>query len=746
MADEERLLKILLKYVTDVRSVEQAKAAADKLKQAEKEAGTTGKTAGEQTAQAAAFAEARMALLEKRTRLVNAEVERLKRTAGALQQVSTVIGGTGALIAGPLVAAATAYVAQAGRAEETSKKWGRATAQIAEAYQDVGRVAARTLLPYLERAADLAQSIARFAEAHPEAVEAALGIGGGLVALGALGTIAAQGIRLYADVKLLAAAALQNSAADKMLLAAQAQAGAAGLGGGTGAGVGTGLAAAGGLVGIVAATFAAMQYLGWRAYRGDFGAGPQVVTRGALGNADTRVGIGVVAAGAAGNAFAAPLSRVLDNFLYRFQGGSDVGRRSTNQSQSRTPGPRVGSLADAVPLFIAYQEQLVAAERDYGQRKTQIVLDYVARGIAIEKDYQETRTRLAADFAKSQSRALRDFLRNESRAQSDYADRVAVQLRDFARSEARAEESYYQQRLQRARDFDLETQRAEEDHQDRLRQFQEDHADRARELAGAQDALGLVKEQRRYEKERRQEEDEYAKSARRRNEDYARELADAETAFRQQREQRLADFEQQQADQKEQFQKDRASRLADFRLRRADEREDFQQRLADLATERDRLKAQNETNFRDQLAQNDRHYAEEKARLTADFKDRLNQLDAALLGEQKKRQDYYRRMAIDLEDWLRALRNGQPYTPRRDNQYPQPGATNDIPKQNPAEALLAGRTSGGANAGGSAALTVNFANAFQGAAGKNLIQAVQAAVSEQLTAAFDQFAASLGSA
>lgn len=738
MADEERLLKILLRYVTDVKSVEQAKAAAAKLTEAEKAVGKAGLDAGQQVAAGAAFAEARMALLEKRTRLVIREVERLNRQAEALSRTSRTIAGTGALIAGPLVAAATAYVTQAGRAEDTSRKWSRATERISDAYQDIGRVSARDILPYLERAADLAETLAGLAERHPDAVRAALGIGGGLLALGTLGTLAAQGIRLYADVKLLAAAALQNTAADKMLLAAQGQAGVAAAG--RGAGVG-GVGAAGAvatalpLVGVVAAVFAAQQYLGWRAARGEFGPGPGVVARGAVGNPDMLAGIVSTAVGGVIGRVLGPLTQAVIG-LNRALGilpTRDANARNTNALQSRAPGPRIGSLADALPLFIAYQQQLATAEKDYGLRRVQIVQDYVARGIALEQDYQEQRGRLVGEFAKSQGRALRDFLQNESRTQRDHADRTALQLRDFAQNEQRAEASYYQQRLQRARDFDLETQRAEEDHQARLRQFQDDHADRARDLAGAQDALGLVKEQRRYEKERRQAEEEYAKTARRRNEDYGRELADREEAFREQREQRLVDFEQQQADQKEQFQKDRAERLADFRQRRTDERNDFNERLADLAAQHDKTKAQNDANFEATLRDLDTQHRTEKDRLKADFVERLNDLDAALLGEQKKRQEYYRRMAIDLEDFLRAVRDHREYKPRREEQYP-------------GERLVPDNQTQKRSAAGSAALTVNFDNAFAGAPGRQLVENVKAIVEQQLTAAFDQFATQMGNA
>lgn len=723
MADEERLLKILLKYVTDVRSVEQAKAAAGKLTEAQKAAGKAGQTAGEKTATATAFAAARMELLEKRTRLVNAEVEKLKRNAGALQQISASIAGAGALIAGPFVAAALAYTSQAGRAEETSRKWGRTTAQIADAYQDVGRVAARTLLPLLERAADLAEVVARLAEQHPGAVAAALGIGGGLLALGTLGTIAAQGIRLYADVKLLGAAALQNVAADKMLAAAGLQSGGAGAGG-----LGS-LALFAGPAGLAAAALAGMQYFGWRAASGAYGPGSQSVARGAAGDPNALAGILSVAFGRALGGALVPLVQAVSG-----QRGQSP---TVNQMGSRPGGTSPATFGAAVQLYASYQQQLIAFEQDYGRRKTQIILDYAKRGIEIEQQYQEDRARIAADFSKSQGRELRDFLENERRTQREYAERVRLQLRDFARGEERAEQGYYEQRLKRARDFDIETQRAEEDHQARLLEFQADHADRARDFAGAQDALGLVKEQRRYEKERQQEELAYSKEARRRNEDYARELDDGEQAFREQREQRLADFEQQQADQKEQFQKDRAERKADFAQRRADERQDFQQRLADLDAQHIKAKEKNEANFAEDLRAIDSQHTREKAKLEQDFKDRLNQLDAALLGEQKKRQDYYRRMALDLEDFLRAARDHQPYVPRKDSQYPQPSSSE----------RLVNSTTTQTSGGGSAALTVNMGGlAFQGASGQQLVQSVMSQVEGMLTAAFDQFSAHMGAA
>jgi hypothetical protein len=198
--------------------------------------------------------------------------------------------------------------------------------------------------------------------------------------------------------------------------------------------------------------------------------------------------------------------------------------------------------------------------RQYEEERDQIVEEAASERERIEQESEERRTEIVEDFAQRQAQALEDFNRAQDRS-----------LRDFNRSESRIEEEYYRNRAQRAAEFGIEIQRMEEDHQRQMQRLREDHEARAYDLIAARDALGLIREQRSYERKRRQAEEDYQVTASRRNQDFARELAENEAQFQRAREQRLADFELRRADEQ-----------ADFDLQRERERKQNEELLAEL--------------------------------------------------------------------------------------------------------------------------------------------------------------------
>lgn len=120
---------------------------------------------------------------------------------------------------------------------------------------DIGREMTTVLLPVMQRAAELAKSLAGYTKEHPGAVKMVLGLAAGAGIAGVLTTAVGKGIRLVADVKTMAMAyTLQKAAKDNIqaatmsLAAAQMELRAAGMEAG-----GAGAQAVGGLGGAAAA-------------------------------------------------------------------------------------------------------------------------------------------------------------------------------------------------------------------------------------------------------------------------------------------------------------------------------------------------------------------------------------------------------------------------------------------------------------------------------------------------------------
>lgn len=600
---DQRVLDAMLRFGLDQQSAAEVKASISAL------------TAGLKEAEAQA----------QRTK---AGLLALKQSARELQQVSQGLIIGGAAIVGPFIAAANAYVTQTGRAEVASRRWLVATDQIHESFISVGRVATTIIAPELEKLAALSESAAKFAQEHPDAVKAALGIGGGLVVLGALGSIAAEGIKLYADVKLLGAAALQDTAADKMLAAARLQAGGAEAGGG-GAGaavsgasvwINRGLAVAGALVGatLINETSKAVATFAFSKFEQLTGTNPN--TGGVYGfekNLQTNYGpAGLGQIGALIGAIQQLINKqngapATPGVQVPFFSAWDSADRSKRQTEGLAgPAEMTTAQAKALPVFQAYQSQ-----------KADSLLSYIDNRTKVLDDFQKTYWDNEASYAQTRGRTVRDYQQAEAQAQQSFNTSRARQLRDFAQSEAQTEKTYYEDRLKQAAAFNTETVRAEQDHQDALVKLQGDHADRMHDLAGARDALGLVKEQRAYEKSRAESEKQYQKDTSRRNEDYALQLADGEQAFAEQREQRTKDFEQQLQDQDQDFKEQQDQAAAQQRQRLADMDHDFKE-------SQDKLTAQKVQ----RLADLDAGFITEQAHITQAFTDALTAIDPILTG------------------------------------------------------------------------------------------------------------------
>jgi len=491
----------------------------------------------------------------------------LRESSEKLTQIGMMGAAAGAAMTAPIILAARSYANFAGMTEKSSRAWLENTSRLTQAQMRLGRVGADAILPYMEKAVALAEKAAKYIEQNPDALKAILGTGVAITLVSGLVMAVSKGIRLYADVKALGLAAQQMLAAKIMQDAANKQLAAA-----TGMKLPVGAAGASGVSSLLGAVVGAL--------------GPVVAVVGAII-------LAVVAAGILDKVIAtqkikgnpAESQRELD-ILRSYQSGGKLGGQDLvdfrKYTLGMTPaaaggrgsiglqptlservdarikqldsvlndlGDTAGKTADnlavstqAVQRYIQFRQEEKNAELQYGQQRNQIVENAGKQRAMIEENSEAQRTSIVESAAKQQAQAQADFTFSQVR-----------QARDFAKSEAQAETDYYAQRSELAKTSSKELQRMEEDHQRAMRQLRLDHEYRMEDLSASRDALGMAREMRSYERQRKEAESSYKIELSRRKEDEAKTLADMEESFAKARDQRLADYEQTQADQKEDF-------------------------------------------------------------------------------------------------------------------------------------------------------------------------------------------------
>lgn len=556
----------------------------------------------------------------------------------------------GAGITGGIFAAAERYVKNAQVATDTTKQWVAQTERLNQTQNRIGAVLAKEALPLLKQAADLAAKAADFVERNPEIVKAALNIGVAIASIGAIGMAVTKGIKLYADVKLVAVGAQQllagklMSDAAKMQLTAAA-AGKYGVPGGLiGPAAAEGAVAAGGagagltatLAPIVAtvASLLAGSYLGTKlgnmggkAIYGDdwkdkgFKDSMKDVWETTRKIALLANPIHLLAGGAEKLGIISGETRGKLWELQKSIVGLGDAAQGTKGGKTFTPSAnRPSEITDAqkqiVDAYVQMLDEEKAATKQYASDRLKIITDSQSNEIQIMKNYARSRN---------------DIVKN-------YNNQVSQITQNYQTNAANAERNYTQQRAETIRNAGVEIQRIEEDHQAALRRLLEDHNQRVAGLVASRDALGLVKEERDYERQRQAEEENTTKEIARRRQDVATTLRDMAA----------------------QYAAERAARLAEYKQALKDAEAQKKEQLA-RATEA--YRAEMEANRKakaDALRELDAQYKSERERRRAAFMAQVRDLDAANSAEQKRKREYYAAMLKDVDAFAAAYRRGLP--------------------------------------------------------------------------------------
>lgn len=573
-----------------------------------------------------------LAPLEEGMRQFNEQIEEAKKNARELRSISRDLGQIsreafliGATITGGIFAAANKYVKDAKEATAVTEKWKAAQDSLSKSGTRVGAVLAEQALPLLQKAATLADKAAGFVEKHPEIVSAALNAGLVLAALGAVGTAVSKGIRLVADIQYLAAVAQEQIGINKFVAAVlqfyagvQEYAGATGIKGAGGlAGGAGGLAGGGGIAGFLkyaAVTVAALIAGG--------------VIGDAVGDAIAKKTEGENAKNYTGKDYLTEAKQILA--ISAAGWGKVFGGAELSNKWFRSVSEGLGLMADKAQEAADALKSLNAVNSAYQ--------DYIKADQQTIAKYKEDREQVISDTKKSLADSAARYANEIASATTSHQNQISSLMANFAQENQQAEIQYNTERASIVQQGGLEIQRIEQQHQEDMLKLQQAHEDRVRDLVASRDALGLVKENEAYARERKQAEADTNKQIAQRRQDLAIQLRDLAQNYEQQRQQRQAQYQQQIEEAKAQYQ------------------QQLQQAAQAYADEQKQIHEQEAQ----KLAELDRNLQVEHQKNRQAFIENINDLSKSLSDQRTLRLQYQNLMIQDEQRFWQQVRGSIP--------------------------------------------------------------------------------------
>ena len=565
-----------------------------------------------------------------RFKQANEEAAALRKKAQAFQSVGIGLSAVGGAIVGAYVLNSKKYISfieSAGiKNDEVATRWIAASKKIDNAWLNVGRSTSTVLLPLLERAATLMEKMAMAVERNPDAVKAILNVGIAASVMGAVALAAAKGIRIYADLKFLAAQVAHTRSMDRLS--------AAMLGQNVGAAGGSVIGGATKTLGTVA-LYAAVVYFGAQAGAAignalgkiAYGESWKKQDLGDAGLTAARlpvVGLGALAiilermggkAGKAGDALGDQITKY-DAWLRSL----GLGKKGVEEMET------------ALRDFEAEAKQAAEETRQMGMALSRVeVLINLEKNLAaldseLEKSIADVRadaTDRIADAKVRLNRTLQDI-------SSDLNKNLANLAKNFAKSNQSAEASYQKQRAETVQAGEEQIQKIREDAAEKLRRLEMDHAERMDELTRSRDALGLAKEQRKFEDDKKEL-----------DESTSKQVAESRQQTRIRLQEQRAAFQEEQMQRREQYLEQVAEARAMADERRKEAQEEHKMQLMEIDAQKNERIQQLRT----------AHY-EERLAMINNARETLIDLDSVLKQERMMKHNYYQAMLTDAQSFM----------------------------------------------------------------------------------------------
>ncbi len=581
--------------------------------------------------------------LEARELMIGASVA--MRESARIQQASQTLIVAGTALSAGILAEGNRYASSAKKPTEATEAWTRATNDLAQARTRADEVIIKQSLPIMREVAKIANVTAGFIERNPQIVPLALKAGVILAGIGGIGMLVAKGLRVYADIQYLAAtnlqlaaAKLQKDAGKDQLKAAVINSKSKGAGGGlfSKEGLTKGLAGAGLLTEAGGAT----------ALGAALAAGLGVAIGAGINDVLTKL----TGKGAYTNQFLTVGARQVGHSV--FEKVAEKRGMSVEEAQRKTLvftaliGKLTGAVDENSDLWKKAAASIKGASATVSEgiaqlagspHEVEIVNAYTkwqADDAKLVKDAMNERIKIIAEGEKDVADITRKYADQRVNINKQFNDNRASIVTSYAAAVLEAEQQYNDQRAEIIRSANDDIKKMEEDYQESRRKAELDHADTMDELARNLDALGLVKEERRFAREKSEADRAQNLEIKRHNKEIAQRLQDLNDQFQAERAKRL-----------EQYKQD----LTDNEKKRTEE---LKRNAEELKAE---LKQQHEAQVAKLKELQDGLNAERKRRQDV-FIAEVRDLDAYLLGDRGQKQNYYNLMLADADRFLAAYR------------------------------------------------------------------------------------------
>jgi hypothetical protein len=555
----------------------------------------------------------------------------MRSEARMVGMVSRQLAAVGAAMTAGILLDAQNYVTAVGKTTKAGQEWTAAQDKIKEANLEIGKSASEIAIPAMQKTANYIQSLANIVNQNPWILQGALGFGGVLASVGAVGMIVSQAMRMVGTLGLLATKLGLSSASSYGVTGGQ-------IGPATQAASSAPSAATAG-VSVMALIVGA--YIGnqiGNAINKAIGQHEQnfadnfmtIVRLLQLPMTLLVKGLGSIIPGFTGaaNGFLT-MENSLDHFVGTLLGASqDVEEENKKAAAAQAQGGVITE--QETKAYIAYEEQKATAEHDYEQQRLDTVKEYGQKMADAEKSYTDQRAETLANFAQQQAQ----------QAEDDAVQRVQ-QERNFRQQQADAEKSYNLQRskvIASANDAEI---KAKEQHAIEMQRAELEHQNRLADLTDKRDALGIVRENAAFKLKSQQSEQDFSVQERDRKKNLQKQLSDMQQTFDEQRAKQLESYQQQIADQAQ----------ADA-LRAAREKQNLAQQIAKMDEAHKAEMAKLDQQERDTLTKQEMAYRNQIAALDRNLARQLEDLGLFMGNDRALRNAYYSAETQDLKNWI----------------------------------------------------------------------------------------------
>lgn len=560
------------------------------------------------------------------------------RVGSAMTQLGTTFGILGAAITGGGFKLASDYIKSVEEgvtgASETSREWNKQMEAIKKSSLQIGAVVAKQTVPLLERGAQILAKVAAFIEKNPEMVGTAMKAGLVITGLSAIVGFIGKGITLTTDVAFLlaakevafageemaGAATGMNVAADKFVGATAAMNGGAGGKAAAGA-AGIGLGGAAIVAAVVAAAAIGTDKIFDTIQKRDVKMGDYITELKQMLS---------FSAGGAGM-----LSQKMFNSLvpksFEIQGdrglewfGKVAKALGLIEKPANAAADALTGLSDVLANSLKRDEALKAFEQ------------YKADDLELLRKYYADRKKIEVDAQADILKANENLARGIAKALQDQANAISKANADYKADEEKAAAKYNEDRRKILQDAGDEILKLEADLQEKLRKLKMDYEERETELVAQRDAVGLIKNRKKY----------------------LQDVAEAQRETNREIAERRAEIGKRLKELQREYELERAQRYNDWVAKIKEIQTQTQEEIKQLRAKHAEELKQIQIDRNNKLKELNISLVEERKRRYNAFIAQIRDLDAALLGETNRKKQYYSLMLKDLDAFLAKYRAG----------------------------------------------------------------------------------------